>query len=62
MKKILISTMLIASSGLAHACDPYYLINRGLADSSVIALYGYPDNKTPCITLEKWFFVEYCDC
>ena len=45
--------MLIASSGLAHAGDPYYLINRCLADSSVIAVYGYPDNKTPCITLEK---------
>lgn len=54
MQKILITAILIASSNVALAGDPYYLISRGIADASVIVIYGYPDNKTPCITLENF--------
>ena len=46
--------MLMTSSGLVLDGQPYYLILSGMIDSSVIIIYGYPDNKTPCITLEKF--------
>ena len=53
-EKIFITALLIASSGLAFAGEPYYLVQRGIEDSSVVTVYGYPDNKTPCIFLEKF--------
>jgi len=54
MKKLFITALLITSSNLALAGEPYYLVQHGMADSSVVTVYGYPDNKTPCIFLEKF--------
>jgi len=54
MDKLFITALLIASSSLALAGEPYYLVQRGMADSSVVTVYGYPDNKAPCIFLEKF--------
>ncbi len=54
MKIIFTSVLLIVFSGVVQAGEPYYLISRGVVDASVISVYGYPDNKTPCITLERW--------
>lgn len=53
MKKLLIVVALIISSSIVVAGEPYYVISHGIGDSSVIAIYGWPDNKTPCISLEK---------
>ena len=54
MKKSLIVLLLCLSSSITIAGDPYYLISRGFADASVLAVYGWSDNKTPCISLEKY--------
>ncbi|HFD32174.1 MAG TPA: hypothetical protein ENJ28_05640 [Gammaproteobacteria bacterium] len=54
MKKLLTIIILTTLSGIVIAGEPYYLISRGMVDTSVIAVYGYPDNKSPCITLEKY--------
>lgn len=53
MKKFWIVVALITSSTIVVAEEPYYLISHGIGDASVIAIYGWPDNKTPCISLEK---------
>ena len=53
MKKLWIVVALIISSTIVVAGEPYYLISQGIGDSSVIAIYGWPDNKTPCVSLEK---------
>lgn len=45
--------VIAASATATYAGEPYYLISRGLADASVIAVYGWPDNQTPCHSLEK---------
>ena len=54
MKRSLIVVALIVSSTIVVAGEPYYLISHGIGDASVIAIYGWPDNKTPCISLEKY--------
>jgi len=54
MKKFLIAVLTVSSASIALAGEPYYLISHGIVDSSSIAIYGYLDNKTPCITLEKF--------
>jgi len=54
MKRNLIVLPLCLSFSIAIAGDPYYVISRGIADASVIAIYGWSDNKTPCISLEEY--------
>lgn len=54
MKKILTALTLVVSSSAVVGGEPYYLINRGIVDTSAIAIYGWPDNKTPCVSLEKY--------
>lgn len=51
--KTLVLVASILSSTTVAAAEPYYLISHGIADASVIAVYGWPDNKTPCISLAK---------
>lgn len=52
-KKFFVGAAFVSSTTIAVAGDPYYLISRGFADGSVIAVYGWADNKTPCHSLEK---------
>ena len=54
MKIIFTTILLIVLFSTVKAGEPYYLISRGIADASVVAVYGYSNNKTPCITLERW--------
>lgn len=54
MKKLLIAVASFMSLSTVMAGEPYYVVQRGIVDSSVITIYGYPDNKTPCIFLEKY--------
>jgi hypothetical protein len=50
-KRLCAAAALASSATVAVAGEPYYLISHGLADGSVIAVYGWPDNGTPCRSL-----------
>lgn len=54
MKRSLVAGVLIVLSSAVVAGEPYYIVSRGIADASVITVFGYVDNKRPCITLETY--------
>jgi hypothetical protein len=51
MKLLAVASVMCSTAVVA--AEPYYLISHGIADSSVIAVYGWPDNKKPCESLAR---------
>lgn len=54
MNKLFIVVALMITSGSAIAGDNWFVVAASvLGKSTVIEVYGWDDNKTPCISLAK---------
>jgi hypothetical protein len=54
MIKLILLSLFIMSTTTIFSGEAYYLISHGIVDASVISIYGWGDNKTPCETMEKF--------